>query len=150
MCRCGYYSREGLLRNRAEIGHGEAEDAEAGVEFVEGDSGFGHDNAFFSVDLFEGDGNGRLPLAVVPERDTKCERWCISHHPVMDDGHKRERVEEDGRGWGNLIRKRTYMEDLIQFGRSQHVLICANQVAGAVADARGSDRLALSSGKLKY
>ena len=85
----------------------------------------------------------------------KCKRWCISHHEVMDDGHKEgtDGRRRDGGGGGSfkgLIKKRTHLKNLIQFCSSQHVLICANQVAGAVADARGPHGLAQPSGKLKY
>lgn len=76
---CGYYSREGLVGDRAEVGHGEAHSAQSGVKFVERDAGFGSDEAFVFIDLFcggmgrerdgEKGGNGRL--AVVPERDLK-------------------------------------------------------------------------------
>lgn len=59
MCRSGYYSREGLFRNRAEVAHGEAESSQGGVEFVERDTGFGHDEAFLSVDLGKAHGGGR-------------------------------------------------------------------------------------------
>lgn len=59
MCRCGYYSREGLFRNRAEIAHGEAETSQGGVKVVECDTGFGHDEPFLSVDLGKAHGEVR-------------------------------------------------------------------------------------------
>lgn len=52
--RSGYYSRERLLRNRAEVGHGEAESTQSGVKPVERDAGFGYDETFFSIDLIGG------------------------------------------------------------------------------------------------
>ena len=65
----GDYSREGLVGNRTEVGHSEAEGAQGSVELVEGDARFGYDETLFSVDLFGGRGNaekegsGRLPVS---------------------------------------------------------------------------------------
>jgi ribosomal protein L27 len=50
--RSGDYSREGLVRDRTEVGHGEALSTQNGVKFVEGDAGLGDDKTFFPVDLF--------------------------------------------------------------------------------------------------
>jgi len=68
VCCSGYDSREGLVRNRAEVGHSKAKSAQSGVKAVECDAGFGFDETFFSIDLFGGDdtengGNGRLPVS---------------------------------------------------------------------------------------
>jgi hypothetical protein len=43
-----------LVRNRTEVGHGEAKSTQSGVKFVERDAGFGYDETFFPVDLFWG------------------------------------------------------------------------------------------------
>lgn len=56
---------EGLLRDRAEVRHGEAHDTQSSVEFVERNAGLGNDRTFFSVDLLRvrpernREGNGR-------------------------------------------------------------------------------------------
>lgn len=52
-CSC-YDSRKGLVRNRAEVGHGEAHGAQSVVEFVECNTGLGENETFVSVDLFVG------------------------------------------------------------------------------------------------
>lgn len=54
MCRSRYYSREGLVRYRTEVGHSEALSTQGRMKLVEGDAGFGDDKTFVPIDLFEG------------------------------------------------------------------------------------------------
>ena len=103
MCCSGYYPREGLVRNRAKVGHSEAKRAQSGVKLVECDAGFGYDETFVSIDLFggentgkeEGEKTGGYRLAIVPGPDMKCEPWVIMHHRVMHDGHEGSKRESE-------------------------------------------------------
>ena len=57
--RCsGYDTSEGLLRDGAEIGHGEPMRGERGVESVEGDAALGGNMLFLRVDLRGRTGTG--------------------------------------------------------------------------------------------
>ena len=72
----------------------------------------------------------------------------------MHDGREGSKRKREGNAGGNgskgLIKKQTYFEDRIELCGSQHVFVGARQITGAVTDAHGTDRLAFSSGKLKY
>jgi hypothetical protein len=48
------------------------------------------------------------------------------------------------------LRSGTHLQEPVEFVRAQHVLAGAREVAWAVPDARGADRLASSPGECKY